>query len=679
MWTVFFLGVIVSVLFSFVPGYVFLRGLSCNRYLSLGLAPCLSMGSYVLIGTVASLFGVFCDWTIVFFPSLSVAVLVYVIGKLLSLRGKRGDMPTIPGCKSDLSIYALFILVAAAITGFVFIESLDGANSFGLSFDNAYHLGRIRGMIDWGNWSTIGSSIRLYYGVTDFVSPEGVLDQSSLSGFYPSSFHVSVAMIVSALGATPAVATNAFLSVLLIFIFPSGMFFLGKELFPGDRTALVSVGVTMMCFAAFQWWMIANALMAYLSGMCLFPAVAGLFVYSVRSGLTVGAHLRRLLLFFVCLACAAVAHPCVVFSLVVFLFPLCVKKVVCLSRLTESIHSMRNRLLAGLGCVAVFCFVWACLYNSSFMQGVIYAADRPAYLSFAQAFVNIADLNFRWGTAQPVLAIVVLMGIIKCFLDKRNRWLVVSYASMAFLFFISVTQNGFLDYLFSGFWYTDHQRVAAYAALFAIPLAALGLSSIIQGAKRLAPLFFENRGGALASCMACLVFLIAVYFPSFYIGGHGSFETAFSSVRHQLSEMYSEASTDWYSSEEREFVEKVSAITNSEPIFNMPSDGSAFAYGQDGLNVFFRRHDLGFTSDSEFLRLNLANLATDEEVQRAVRDTGIKYVMLLDYRNQTKGNVHFTYDPDKWVGVDSISDDTPGFEVVLAEDDMRLYKITGLD
>jgi len=29
----------------------------------------------------------------------------------------------------------------------------------------------------------------------------------------------------------------------------------------------------------------------------------------------------------------------------------------------------------------------------------------------------------------------------------------------------------------------------------------------------------------------------------------------------------------------------------------------------------------------------------------------------------------------KWAGIDTISDDTPGFSVVLAQGDMRLYRI----
>lgn len=40
----------------------------------------------------------------------------------------------------------------------------------------------------------------------------------------------------------------------------------------------------------------------------------------------------------------------------------------------------------------------------------------------------------------------------------------------------------------------------------------------------------------------------------------------------------------------------------------------------------------------------------------------------------------FTYgEGEQWRGIDSIRDDTPGFEVILAEGDIRLYKITAVE
>ena len=56
---------------------------------------------------------------------------------------------------------------------------------------------------------------------------------------------------------------------------------------------------------------------------------------------------------------------------------------------------------------------------------------------------------------------------------------------------------------------------------------------------------------------------------------------------------------------------------------------------------------------------------------------GAKYLMLLDYgRGETgEGYLMQNYFKNDWVGLNSIDDNTLGFEVVLARDDMRLYKL----
>ena len=63
----------------------------------------------------------------------------------------------------------------------------------------------------------------------------------------------------------------------------------------------------------------------------------------------------------------------------------------------------------------------------------------------------------------------------------------------------------------------------------------------------------------------------------------------------------------------------------------------------------------------------------------AARELNLKYVLLLK-RDPSDGTgfYHLCYDEAQWRGIDGINDDTPGFEVVLAEGDMRLYKITAV-
>ena len=74
-------------------------------------------------------------------------------------------------------------------------------------------------------------------------------------------------------------------------------------------------------------------------------------------------------------------------------------------------------------------------------------------------------------------------------------------------------------------------------------------------------------------------------------------------------------------------------------------------------------------------------IAFDPEVRDAAERAGIRYVLLLDqgYGENLVGDgaTVYThgYEKKDWGGVTGVTDETPGFETILAEDDMRLYRI----
>ena len=76
---------------------------------------------------------------------------------------------------------------------------------------------------------------------------------------------------------------------------------------------------------------------------------------------------------------------------------------------------------------------------------------------------------------------------------------------------------------------------------------------------------------------------------------------------------------------------------------------------------------------------------TADRVKEAVENVGAEYLLLLDQGrwynpSDPDSNFFFTYDDNSlWAGIDYVRDSTPGFEVVLARDDMRLYRITAID
>ena len=107
-----------------------------------------------------------------------------------------------------------------------------------------------------------------------------------------------------------------------------------------------------------------------------------------------------------------------------------------------------------------------------------------------------------------------------------------------------------------------------------------------------------------------------------------------------------------------------------------------FSYGGEGIDVFYKRTGIEAyetdSAESQLFRDSLVEYSTNKEVQDAVEKTGAKYLLLLDQNVDDESQERYWFDhyyESLWTGMDAVNDSTPGFKVVLAEGDMRLYEI----
>ena len=115
-------------------------------------------------------------------------------------------------------------------------------------------------------------------------------------------------------------------------------------------------------------------------------------------------------------------------------------------------------------------------------------------------------------------------------------------------------------------------------------------------------------------------------------------------------------------------------------MINDPHDGSVYAYGIKNINTYYRK--FFFPKDNEvsdLIRTRLANISFDNKVKEAVKSVDAKYVLVLDNSFDGKSGIKYFnwYKREEWKGIHNITEDTPGFELVLIEGNMRLYRITG--
>ena len=101
-------------------------------------------------------------------------------------------------------------------------------------------------------------------------------------------------------------------------------------------------------------------------------------------------------------------------------------------------------------------------------------------------------------------------------------------------------------------------------------------------------------------------------------------------------------------------------------MLNQPHDGSVFAYGLDGLNTYFRSAGtFGYSDTAETIRQGADKIATDKDVQDAVKSTGAEYLILLDqgvaYKDGKWLSTYYDSYVPYWDGLNKVTDETPGY------------------
>lgn len=707
MWSEFVLAVFLASLFLFVPGYPFFRGVGFSRILSIAAAPIYTSAAYAVTCIAYGFAAISCTWASVLVPALAVAMVVFVVSRLLmGLRDSVGFPDSGPSevektkqdtgadssssrrrktrsdGVSDWLCLCLYLAVGVAAGCIVFLYNLPDAASYNQLYDNVNHLGMLQSFAGSDYWSSFGSS---YYQMPG----DEPLAAATKGGFYPSAWHDIGAMVASCSNINVAVIENAVNFVFYALVFPAGMFALMRWIF-AKRVAVVWMGgIFVMAAGAFPWrFMTFGPLFPNLASMSVMPMVALAFVAAFSSEMRRRA---RVAVFFVFLAgCIAVAllQPNTIFALAVFLCPYCVARVYS-ATMRKFSGKPYSRVVALAFCLLFVLFAvtaWLFVLNLPAMASVVNYSWAP-YTGMRRALLDAAVMRYPGERPQILFALMAISGVIYSLAHRKYLWLSVSYVLFSLAFAVSAGSDGMLKHIVSGFWYTDYNRVAACAAVCAMPLAAMGATWIAESA---ATLVLRVRGSGSAKgnrtvtkafCATVGVLIAAgLYGPAVLFDAGVSNDAALAMVARDLKDCYDNDNTGTFDKPEQEFVEEVMDIVPAgTAIVNIPYDGSVFAFGSMGTDVYFRsfaessNEEIG---EGAIIRDRLQNVASDEEVANALKETGAEYLMLLDSDPQFGHTVypHEAYGP-MWSHLTAIDENTPGFELVLSEGDMKLFRI----
>lgn len=673
MWLTLIFAILLCLVVLYVPGYMVARAFSIGKFASVAIAPLFSVFVVTVLGIALYELSFVCTGVFLFALALALCLIVLLIAKgtarIFGSEETR-ELLAVEDPKSAWKTAALYLAASVAMVCVVYLLAIDGPDSFSRNDDTTVHLSVVRAYLDTGTFSTLHAS--------------SFLDQGGSGSFYPAAWHVVVSIVASFFGDAVTIAMNAAIIAFTAFVFPLAMCLLAHIIFNGNRQAVLAGALFVLAFCGFPWgFLVFGQLLPNMIAFMFVPLTLILLMGAIDAPRTSGT-VKLSLAVAVGLAVIALCQPNAAFTFGIWAV------LYCLSRIFYLPHAEKPRITpksiaAAAGLLVAACGVWAAMYLAPFMQSVV-QYTWPATLSPIEAIVSgpLFMFTVREGV-QPFLSIVVLAGILHTFRNRRHLWLSVAYVFALALYIISVSTDGMLKQVLSGFWYTDYYRTGAMTALFAIPLAALGFAQLLKIMQS----WFQRTMGSQAGRQTALRLSLGILLVLFVVCQFAPVHVRFSekrdiylglvNIQNELSARYSW--NNGLTDEEDAFVRKaMEVIPEGALVINVPSDGSCWSYGVEGINVYYRRSsDTGgreAAKENELLRTRLCDISTSEEVQQAIRNLDARYVLILDDVSGTNRTTsQLRYSPENWKGIESIDDQTPGFTLVLSEDDMRLYEI----
>ena len=660
MWRFFLGDVAWAIAFFYIPGFLALRMIGVRPLFSLGFSPLLAFLAVSIVAHVASCMLFPLSPFALLLVSIALTFVLAICIRCFTRKRKICSSFNVPGLRQ----VALAICVSLVIGLLFFILPLDGAESFYQENDNIAHLEVVKQYLESGIYA----------------------DGDSFLASYPSLWRTLAAMVAGLGSGSVTIAVNAVNFAIVAFLFPISILFFVCS-FIKDKRVLRLAPLLALSFVVFPWgFLYFGPLYPNLIGYSVLPLAMAIVVYAFEA-----TDLRSSLYLFVAFlaSCAVLAraHPSAIFVGIVVMSPYIAFRINDI-QLEKGSKPLIRRGSVALFVAAIIC-LWSFLFISPMFHGVV-TFDWAPYTGKVQAVANVLFLGLTKSSAvQLCLALLVLIGAVYCLVMRRWQWLLCSHLLVSLIYIACVSFPVSLQHFFSGYWYNDSFRVAAMFVFTGIPLACIGLASVIRVSEALAKLAARGSDEQVYATN-CLTYVIpavavmAIFFPSFTLAQNITWTTGFGKASQMLRSGNSLAeNVNAVDSLELEFLEMVKDEVGDGKVLNYPYDGSAYAQTLADVNVV-NRGWFGYSSSVDGEKSNyqvlcesIDKIASDHEVSEAARSEDIKYVLLLDDGAPDVGGCYYTlgYDGSYWHGLESLDDTTPGFSVVLSQGDMRLYRI----
>jgi hypothetical protein len=647
------LAVVAALAWLLAPGAIASYALGLRGFVAWAVAPTASTGSIAAAAVVAGALGL--RWSPWSAAGLAVVPAVLIVLVRLGLRQGMGrQVPVDPRPVQ----YAAWcgLLPALAVGSVIVVRGLKTPDAVSQTYDAVFHYNALRWILDSG----VASTLTL-----------GALGGHSPHGFYPAAWHDMASLVALSSGAPITVAANMTAGVISVAGWSLACVFLVRQVCGPSVRAMAVTGIVSVGFGAFPWALLDfGVLWPNELGLVLVPVGLGAGLSLLR--LAVGDALTRGPACVVALAAVAatgLAEPSATFGLAALLVFPCG---VALWRWIRGQHRAGRTargVFGGATVLMVGGIAWSWVNSVPVVAGVK-SFEWATYATTASAAGEVL-LNATNGRASVWLqSAALVVGAVVALRRRDTAWLACTHALIAALFIMCAAIQSPMTHALTGFWFNDSHRLAAMLPITGVPLAVGGLTwtaSALHDRARQWPLphAWDRRVASVAACTALL-------------GGVLFADTALRSQKkaaHDIGKSYPGLTQDGATLVDARQLAFFDRIRKSIPpgavVANNPWNGSALLWALGGARVLFPQlNEATWTNDQRYLAAHLDDAATDPAVCRIVQATGVRFLLIGDFRFW-RGDKRIEHYPGLGEPVGR-----PGFALVDRQGPWRLYRLT---
>lgn len=447
-----------------VPGALLAYSLGFRRITLLGLAPAFSLAVVGVAAVAAPLVGIGWNiWAVVVLTAVASAGALLVT----DFRQKGANRETIQ--RDSWQAFGAAVMglgVGAFLIGRRIMQLVGAPDNISQRYDNVFQLNAVRYVLDSGNGSTLS--------LGKMAGGEG------LGAVYPAVWHDLAALLVQLTGTSVLVAENAVNTTIGTIIWPISIIFLTRVVLGPKPVALIAAGIVSAGLVAFPFLLLVwGPLFPNMLSVSVVPAGLAVVIMLCKLGDQKERPLRLWLAFTVLIPGLALSHMSAVGGLLAFSAPIVAwaigQHVIALVQVKAP--WWRYAVVAASSFVGILAayFVWRKLRPGD------YSGWTP-HTNMSGAIGEVATNAVMGVQVAWVISILAVIGIVTMLSKRTQIWWLLSYGVAAALYIADAAlDKGFLRTFLTGIWYADTNRVAAYLPIFAVVLAALGFTRVIEG------------------------------------------------------------------------------------------------------------------------------------------------------------------------------------------------------